>query len=182
MDNLLGEIIFRSRRATDLTQDEYGAKYNVSGPAIFKFEKGFVRPSLDLWLQMAKDADVTERRAVLLWLKSKLPVKYQGYIELPGGTGAEETGGQTRSRRSTKAAQDYASYDSRAAMREAASRDKSLSKGLLDLLHDDDLWAQFKPTGHEVNLVRDMFGPLGRGSKTAYREALRLVREFTHSF
>ena len=56
------------------------------------------------------------------------------------------------------------------------------AKGLRELLKDDDLWALYKPTGHEINLLRDLFSPLGRGSKSAYREALRLVREFTHSF
>ena len=40
----------------------------------------------------------------------------------------------------------------------------------------------YKPTGHEINMLRDTFGPLGKGSKTTYREALRIIREFAHSF
>ena len=34
----------------------------------------------------------------------------------------------------------------------------------------------------DVNILRDIFGPMGRGTKSAYREALRLIREFAHSF
>ena len=67
-------------------------------------------------------------------------------------------------------------------MRATAAKDKALPKALRDLLDDDELWALFKPTGHEIILLRDLFSPLGRGSKKAYGEALRLVREFAHSF
>ena len=59
MKNYLGTIIFNSRQDEDLTQDQYGSRYGVSGPAIFKFEKGYVKPSLELWLKMAKDAGYT---------------------------------------------------------------------------------------------------------------------------
>lgn len=182
MKNYLGDIIYRSRLAADLTQDEYGAKYNVSGPAIFKFEKGYVRPSLELWLQMAKDAEITERRAVLLWLKSKLPNQYQDYVELQGAAVAEKEAAYGKGGKKKAGGPDYSKFESRNDMKDAASKDKSFPKGLTELLGDDELWSLYKPTGHEVNLLRDMFGPLGRGSKSAYREALRLVREFTHSF
>lgn len=183
MKNYLGDIIYKSRLANDLTQDEYGAKYSVSGPAIFKFEKGYVRPSLELWLQMSRDADISQRRAVLLWLKSKLPAAYQEYVELQSAAVAEKEAAYGRGTKKKKGkALDYAKLEDRAAMREAAGRDKALPKGLYDMLNDDELWSLYKPTGHEVNMLRDMFAPLGRGKKSAYREALRLIREFTHSF
>ena len=89
MKNYLGEIIYNNRQKEDLTQDQYGARYSVSGPAIFKFEKGYVKPSLDLWLKMAADSGLSERRAVLLWVKSKLPEEYQEYIELQSAAVAE---------------------------------------------------------------------------------------------
>jgi DNA-binding XRE family transcriptional regulator len=180
MKNYLGDIVYRSRLAGDLTQDEYGARYSVSGPAIFKFEKGYVRPSLELWLQMAKDAEISERRAVLLWLKSKLPNQYQEYVELQAAAVAEKEAEYAKGKK--KGGVNYSKFDNRVEMRKAASGDGTLPKGIQELLNDDELWALYKPTGHEVNLLRDMFGPLGRGSKAAYREALRLVREFTHSF
>lgn len=77
---------------------------------------------------------------------------------------------------------DYSSFETPEEMRATAAKDTKLAKPLRDLLADDDLWALYKPTGHEINLIRGMFAPLGRGSRPAYREALRLVREFTHSF
>ncbi len=178
MKNYLGDIIYQSRLELDLTQDQYGAKYDVSGPAIFKFEKGYVRPSLALWLKMASDAGVSERRSVLLWLKSKLPESYQDYVELQSAAVAESEGKSKKKDGKT----DYSKFEGREAIRDASSKDKALPKGLRELLDDPELWALFKPTGHEINMLRDIFGPLGRGSKGAFREALRLIREFTHSF
>ena len=87
--NYLGDIIYRNRISRDLTQDEFGSRYNISGPAVFKFEKGYVRPSLELWLSMSRDAEISQRRAVLLWLKSKLPAAYQEYVELQSAAVAE---------------------------------------------------------------------------------------------
>jgi transcriptional regulator with XRE-family HTH domain len=179
--NYLGEIIYRSRLAQSLTQDEFGSKFEVSGPAVFKFEKGYVRPSLELWLRMAADADVPERRAVLLWLKSKLPVKYQEYVELQAAVAAEGEAAKA-SKKKAEPKTNYSKYDKREELREAAKEDKNLPPGLRELLEDDELWSLYKPTGHEVNMLRDIFGPLGRGGKSAYREGLRLIREFTHSF
>lgn len=179
MQNYLGQIIYDSRIDSDLTQDQYGSKYNVSGPAIFKFEKGYVRPSLELWLRMASDAGITERRAVLLWLKSKLPEQYQDYIELQSAAVAE-TEKEYKKKKGGKT--DFSKFEGREAIRTATDKDKSLPKGLRELLDDDELWALYKPTGHEINMMRDIFTPLGRGKKEAYREALRLIRQFTHSF
>ena len=180
MKNYLGEIIYQSRVESDLTQDQYGSKYNVSGPAIFKFEKGYVRPSLELWLRMASDAGISERRAVLLWLKSKLPEPYQDYIELQSAAVAESEKEYKGKKKGGKT--DYSKFEGRESIREATEKDKALPKGLRELLDDDELWALYKPTGHEVNMLRDIFGPLGRGKRDAYREALRLIRQFTHSF
>ena len=79
---ILAGTILKSRLAIGLTQDQFGQRYEVSGPAIFKFEKGFIRPSLKLWLRIAQDAELTERRAVLLWSHSRLPAEYQQYVDL----------------------------------------------------------------------------------------------------
>ena len=76
-------------------------------------------------------------------------------------------------------APDYAKLKTRENILAAASKDRSLPKGLKDLLNDDELWGLYKPTGREVNMLADMFGPLGNGGKDLYREALRVVREFT---
>lgn len=179
MLNYLGDIIYKSRQQENLTQDQFGSRYGVSGPAIFKFEKGYVKPSLELWLKMASDAGISERRAVLLWVKSKLPEPFQEYIELQSAAVAESEVEYARKKgRKT----NYAKVEHREQMRQLVAKDTALPKGLRELLEDDELWALYKPTGHEVNMLRDIFGPLGRGSKVAYREALRLIREFSHSF
>jgi DNA-binding XRE family transcriptional regulator len=179
MKNYLGDIIYNARQQDNLTQDQYGAKYNVSGPAIFKFEKGYVKPSLELWLKMAADAGISQRRAVLLWVKSKLPDEFQEYIELQSAAVAES---EVEYAKKKGKKLDYSKFETREQMRELLDKDKSMPKGLRELLEDDELWALYKPTGHEINMLRDIFGPLGRGSKNAFREALRLVREFAHSF
>ena len=171
---ILAGTILKSRLAMGLTQDEFGQHYDVSGPAIFKIEKGFVRPSLKLWLRIAQDAELTERRAILLWLQSKLPPQYQQYVDLAASA--------TDLPRIKKGLIDYSSIETREAMHAAVARDTKLPKPLRDLLADEELWALYKPTGHEINFLRDLFSPLGKGSKKAFREALRLIREFTHSF
>jgi transcriptional regulator with XRE-family HTH domain len=176
MKNYLGDIIYNARQVEGLTQEQYGSRYSVSGPAIFKFEKGYVKPSLELWLKMAADASVTERRAVLLWIKSKLPEKYQDYIELQGAATAEREM-QASSRGKAKQT-DYSKANGREDLLRMRAKDKTLPEGLRQLLGDDELWALYKPTGAEINMLRDIFGPIGKGSVEQYREALRLVREF----
>ena len=44
MDNRIGKTIERYRKSLGKTQDQLGAMYSVTGPAIFKFEKGYVKP------------------------------------------------------------------------------------------------------------------------------------------
>lgn len=178
MSETLGKIVFRSRSQLNLTQDEFGARYSVSGPAIFKFEKDYVRPSLALWLAIASDAELTERRAVILWLRAKLPPEYQAYLELPSARGKK----RGRRKAAGPGGVDYADFEEMDDMRAAARTDKNLPKALRDLLEDTELWELFKPSGHEINLLRDMIAPLGKGSKAQYGDALRLIREFTYSF
>ena len=179
MKNYLGDIIFENRQKANLTQDQYGAKYSVSGPAVFKFEKGYVKPSLDLWLKMAADADLSQRRAVLLHVKSKLPEEFQDYIEMQGVAAMEK---EAENAKKKGAKPDYSKFENREQMRGILDKDKTLPKGLRELLEDDELWSLYKPTGHEINMLRDTFGPLGKGNKVSFREALRLIREFSHSF
>lgn len=179
MKNYLGDVIYQSRQKDNLTQDQYGSKYSVSGPAIFKFEKGYVKPSLELWLRMAADAEIPQRRAVLLWVKSKLPDEFQEYIELQSASVAESEAEYAKKKGKKP---DYSRFETREQMRDILAKDKTLPKGLRELLEDDELWALYKPTGHEINMLRDLFGPLGKGNKISFREALRLIREFSHSF
>ena len=170
--NYIGDIIFAVRGQQNLTQDKYGARYQVSGPAVFKFEKGYVKPSLVLWLKIAADAGLSEHRAVLLWCKAKLPESLQQYIEMQSASAAEAKD------RPKKKALDYTKCSSRQDLLQMAGTDAMLPPGLKTLLEDDELWALYQPSGKEVNLLRDSFGPLGRGTAGQYREALALIREF----
>lgn len=69
----LGARIMNYRKERDCTQADLAVRFNVSGPAIFKFEKGFVTPSLRLWLKIATGMGIPEKEAVLLWVREKLP-------------------------------------------------------------------------------------------------------------
>ena len=168
--NIIGELIHEHRIAQDMTQDEFGKKYGVSGPAIFKFEKGYVKPSLDLWLVVAKDIKIEEKKAVLMWVKARMPEKYRNLIDIKAGKVIEPD---------TKEGAGYSAYNDREKMREAALNDQKLPKGPRDFLKEDELWGLYMPSGAEVDFLCNTFGKLGKGSPTAFREALRLVREFT---
>ena len=179
MKNYVGEIISKARKKNNLSQDQYGMKYNITGPAICKMVNGEIKPSIKKWLRMATDYGLSERRAVLMWIKDRLPDEYDQYIEIERATMAEKEIESVRKRRKKP---NYSKLESREQIREIIKMDKTLPKGMRDLLSDDEFWTLFKPTGSEINMLRDIFAPLGRGSKTTYREALRLIREFAYSF
>jgi transcriptional regulator with XRE-family HTH domain len=174
MENILGEEIYQSRTAQGLTQDQFGAKYHVTGPAIFKFEKGYVKPSLVLWLKMAKDFEIPEKRAVLMWVKSRLPEEYQDLIQIQDEAVIcpEEKKGRASKRK------DYSQITNRDDIPKTIQKDNMLAKELKNFLKMDEVWAIYKPTGKEINTLRDRFSGLGKGSAEAYREALRVIRMF----
>jgi transcriptional regulator with XRE-family HTH domain len=175
MSTVLGKLIYERRLAQGLTQDQFGSRYGVSGPAIFKFEKGYVNPSFKLWMNMAADFDLGEGVAVLLWAKAKLPPEYQELLELKGGkvkdTDVLYKAGAKRV--------DYSRLMNRDKLREAVLDDPGLPTGLKSLVKDEEIWQIYKPTGREVGLLRDFYGRFGDGTKGRYREGLRLLRDFT---
>jgi DNA-binding XRE family transcriptional regulator len=173
----IGSLIGRSRADSGLTQDQFGRKYNVSGPAIFKFEKGYVKPSLDLWLEMAKDVNLSEQKAVLMWVREKLPKKFQDFISLEPPMMAKEAGAKYGKGKRQAGAKARAAADPEAVRKEILA-DRLAPKGLKRLLRDDDLWALYRPQSEELVILKDVFGQMGDGSKSSYGEALRLVREF----
>ena len=172
MKTEIGELIADSRSHLNLTQDQFGRKYGVSGPAIFKFEKSYVKPSLVLWLQMARDLGVDEKKAVLMWVRAKLPKKYQAFVNLEPAAVQEKPAaykGKAPKPKKLPSAEE---------LRKAILADRSAPKGLKALLKDDDIWNLYKPKAGEIELRRTTFGTLGDGNKSTFREALRLVREF----
>jgi DNA-binding XRE family transcriptional regulator len=171
MENTLTGKIIDLRHKLNLTQDKFAARYDVSGPAIFKFEKGYVSPSLPLWLKIARDAGVSEREAVLMWAKAKLPKEYEDFIDLtpPGEMEAADD---------DSAVPPFLRILSRDELRKAVVGDKKIPKGLRDLIGDDDFWESFKPTGSEIYAVIQKFGAYGKGKAEDFAEGLRLVRCF----
>ncbi len=79
MAGVIAQRILRHRKKLKVTQDQLGADYNVSGPAVFKFEKGYVVPSLRLWLRLADDMNIDRRTAVLMYVQDRLPEQYKNY-------------------------------------------------------------------------------------------------------
>jgi len=176
MRKFVGNIVAKSRRTKKLTQDEFGKLYSVSGPAIFKFEKGYVRPSLELWLRMAADSNISERSAVLLWLKATLPPKYQDIVELQAPS-TRSSG--AKSKAPVRKAANYTKCKSRDDLLKKADTDVNFPVALKEFIQDDELWALYSPDGAEINRLLATFAPLGAASKELYREAIAALRMFT---
>jgi len=177
MENLLGKEIYENRVAQGLTQDQFGSKYRVTGPAIFKFEKGYVKPSLVLWLKMAKEFEIPETRSVLMWIRSRLPDEFQNLIQIQDQPIVlEEEAAYAPSRK-----KDYSKFGDREEMRKAILKDTKIPREMKTFLKSEEVWGIYKPTGAEINILRDRFANLGQGCAEAYREALRVLRMFTGS-
>jgi DNA-binding XRE family transcriptional regulator len=160
----LPQMILEHRIALNMTQSQYGRMFGISGPAIFKFEKGYVNPSFSLWMEMATKMELGEGDAVLIWVKAKLPGESRDMIDL---------------RRSSGNASDLSVIMDHEKLRAAAMADNTLPPGLRKLVSDDEIWLCHKPTGRELNLLREQFGRFGGGTKALYRRALQLLRDFT---
>jgi DNA-binding XRE family transcriptional regulator len=170
MGKRIGKTIERYRKSLSKTQDQMGAMYSVTGPAIFKFEKGYVKPSLELWMRIAYDAGLTPKKALLYWIKDKLP---EQYLEIFESIEADQQG-----KASSTASAGYANYDDPQAMRKAVLCDPNLPAPLIELFRDDEFWGLYKPRGAEIDQLVRMYAPFDEGSEDMYREALRLIRLF----
>ena len=164
MPKLIAQQILRYRKRMKINQEQFADEFNISGPAIFKFEKGFAIPVLELWLKIAKTLGIEPRRAVLMRVKDKLPDQYKDFIPLGEGSPQKKS--------------DFARYKTEKKLREAILKDKWLPSGLSDFAKSNPLWALYKPTGAEIDLLRDMFSKLGEGTARDFADGLRLVREF----
>jgi len=172
----LEKIIYKRRKDERVTQDAFGSRYGVSGPAIFKFEKGYVNPSFKLWMRMAADFEIPEEAAVLLWAQAKLPAEYRGLLQdRIDATGTPKAEG----RASRSKAPDLSRIANRDNLREAVLAEKSLPRGLVQMCRDNAIWSIYKPTGREIAILRDTYAPYGDGTKAKFREALLALRRFT---
>jgi transcriptional regulator with XRE-family HTH domain len=146
-DSIIGSRIIRYRVAYNLTQADLADRYKVSGPAIFKFEKGFVTPSLGLWMKIAKDIGIPEGEAVLLWIQEKLPQKKKCFVPDYCGLDLDAFLEELRSLSKKPNAQD--------AMRKAILGNADVSPSLKRFVADNTIWDTLKPTCVEVEcLVR----------------------------
>ncbi len=175
--NFLGKKVFELRERLALTQDQFGAKYGVSGPAIFKFEKNYVKPSLELWLKMGRDCGLDERNAVLLWVKAKLPEQYHDFIDVDPNS---DTAVAERAARYGQLddVPPYLEITDRERLHQTLLQDPDIPKALREIVLDDDFWVVFKPTGNEIYAVIQKFGMFRSGTREHFTEALRLVRNF----
>ncbi|MCX8037173.1 MAG: helix-turn-helix transcriptional regulator [Candidatus Sumerlaeia bacterium] len=176
MENILGVRIAEAREKLGLTQDQFGARYGVSGPAIFKFEKGYVKPSLDLWMKIARDCDIPEKKAVLLWIRVKLPKEYQSYIDLSSVSVQEPPVGYGKEKRLP-----YARIADPREIRERIATDPAVPAGMKALFADDEFWGLYRPTGQEIDLLIEKFGSYRAAKESLFRDAIRLIREFVRS-
>ncbi|MBM3333283.1 helix-turn-helix transcriptional regulator [Candidatus Sumerlaeota bacterium] len=171
MGNQIGKTIERYRRSLGKTQDQLGAMYSVTGPAIFKFEKGYVKPSLELWMKIAYDAGLTPKKSLLFWIKDKLPDKYLEVFEsIEADAERIETGEPKQP--------GYVRYEDREALRKAVLCDPSLPGPLVELFRDDEFWSLYKPRGIEIDHLIGCIASFGEGTTDMYRDALRLIRQF----
>ncbi|KPL07993.1 hypothetical protein AMJ85_09075 [candidate division BRC1 bacterium SM23_51] len=176
MQSIIGTRIAESRQRLGMTQDQFGARYGVSGPAVFKFERGYVKPSLELWLKMARDCDISEKKAVLLWVKAKLPQEYQSFIDLSAAAVAEPGVAYAKETRP-----DYARVADPRDLRQHLSADAMLPEGMKAIFKDDEFWALYQPTGQEIQLLIEKFGNYAEAKEAFFRDAIRLIREFIRS-
>ncbi len=175
MGNLIGEAIYQYRKLMKLTQEEFGKKFDISGPAVFKFEKGVVHPSLELWIRIARELEIPEKKAVLMWIKDRLPPQYHYLVNIE----QEVIVGETGKVAVPEGRIDYSAIEDRKKLRRKALKDNTLPCSLRSFLRDEEVWAIYKPTGEEINFLRDVFGRFPRATKPLFREALRLYRQFT---
>jgi len=176
MENILGSRIAESRSRQGLTQDQFGLRYGVSGPAVFKFEKGYVKPSLELWLKMARDCDIPDKKAVLMWIKAKLPREYQAFVDLSTPSVGEQAVAYVPSERP-----DYARVGDPRELRQRLLADPALPQGMKAMFQDDEFWALYHPTGQEIQLLIEKFGNYPDAKEPLFRDAMRMMRSFIRS-
>jgi hypothetical protein len=123
---------------------------------------------------------MNEHEGVLLWLKAHLPDDMLHYVHVE-----KQAGDQAQPPASTAPEKTYGTDYSNLAEREEiialAADDETLPDGLRTLIVDDEFWNAYKPTGAEINRLREMFETLGHGSATAYCAALYWIRKYLGS-
>ena len=171
MSSPIGELIFRERTEQGLTQDQFGKRYGVTGPAVFKFEKGFVNPSFALWMAMAKDSGLEEGDTVVLYAKCRVPEDMQEHIARRGARA-------DLLKKHGLAPERFTRHSKPKGLRSALLTSKNIPEGLRALAKDEAVWQVYQPTGREIDRLLACFGPYGDSTKGRWLEALRVLRMF----
>ena len=166
--SVLGSYIMNSRKERNLTQADLADRFNVSVPAIFKFEKGFVTPSLKLWLRIAAEINIPEKKAVLLWVREKLPRRIRKYAPepLPGDIDALVQDLTEASR----------GADAHEGMRRLILASPDVAPALRRFVENDVAWDTLKPTIDEVIFLLGVEELLPDRSPEDFRDLLLVAR------
>ncbi len=165
----LGARIMDFRKSGKLTQSDLAERYHVSGPAIFKFEKGFVTPSLKLWEVIANDIGIPEREAVLLWVKEKLPNKMHNLIRISSSLDIKALALELDVIGKGK--------DSQKKLRQAILQNYEIAPALKKFVAQAEMWKVFKPTAKELKFLIEVDQVLPNLSITQYRDLMLVARE-----
>lgn len=167
--SILGSRIMSYRKARKLTQADLAERYSVSGPAIFKFEKGFVTPSLKLWQKIASNIGIPEKEAVLIWVREKLPPNMKNLIaeatclDLEGLS--KELTAISKEPQGTKK------------MRDSILDNAELSPALKKFVGNNEMWDTLKPTCKEVLFLINLTQSITLYEVEQFRDAMMVGRE-----
>jgi len=165
----VGSRIMKYRKRHKLTQADLAERYDVSGPAIFKFEKGFVTPSLRLWQRIAADIGIPEKEAVLLWVKEKLPPRMHGLIR-------EKSRLDVAPLRE-KLAAAAKSADAHKRARNIILENPEISPSLKKFVGNAKMWNILKPGATELVFLIELDRKLPLLTADQFRDALLVGRE-----
>ncbi|NQU45143.1 helix-turn-helix transcriptional regulator [bacterium] len=169
---VVGSRIMDFRKRSKLTQADLANRYGISGPAVFKFEKGFVIPSLKLWQKMAADMDIPEKEAILLWVREKLPVRMQNLVRETAPLDIEGL------RKQLEVASNGAKgAKSSEAMRQAILDCPEITPSLKSFVNAKEIWDILKPTLKEIIFLIEIDQPVRRLSVDQFRDLMILARE-----
>lgn len=165
----LGARIMKFRKSHNLTQADLAERYKVSGPAIFKFEKGFVVPSLKLWLTIAADMGIPEKEAVLIWVKEKLPSRFHSLVKAKPSFDISPLKQELEAKGTDQAGSKQ--------MRETILGNPEISPSLKKFIGNNEMWTIFKPTSRELLFLIELDKAFPLISLRQFREAMIVSRQ-----
>jgi transcriptional regulator with XRE-family HTH domain len=165
----LGARIMKFRKTHKLTQADLAERYKVSGPAIFKFEKGFVIPSLKLWQTIANDMGIPEKEAVLIWAKEKLPGRFHVLLKaVPEFDVAQLRKEMDELGKGPNSAKQR---------RDIIMSSPDISPSLKKFVSNNEIWEIFKPTVEELVFLIELDKAFPRITVAQFREAMIVARQ-----